>query len=319
MRRHPANPILTREDIPDLGGSVRDVSSVFNPGAICLDGITYLLLRVQTRGRETAWMLAESEDGEHFTVRPKLLEIEGLSDLPVPVHHAYDARLTRLGGVVYAVFAVDSDRGCHLAIARTADLERYEIVGFDTSEEKRNGVLFPCRWDDAAWRLERPNHSAADGSDFSGDTIVLARSQDLVTWERVAPVAQGRWHYFDERIGPGPPPFRVAEGWLCIYHGIATHAAGGDLYQAGALLLDADDPSVVLGRSRENVLEPRAMYEHVGQVPNVVFPSGVVVEGHAPHEIAAPDARVRIYYGAADTCIGLATTTPAELLAACRD
>ena len=319
MQRHLGNPILTREDIPDLGGRLRDVSSVFNPGAIRIDGTTFLLLRVQTRGRETVWMLAESQDGVRFSVRPKALEIRGLGDLPATVHHAYDARLTRIGEELLAVFAVDTDTGCYLAVARTDDLERYELISFDTSEEKRNGVLFPTTWDDAYWRLERPNRSAQDGADFSGDTMQLARSSDLVKWTSAAPVAQGRWHYFDERIGSGPPPFRVREGWLHIYHGIATHAASGDLYQAGVMLLDTDNPAKVLGRSRENILEPRALYEHVGQVPNVVFPSGLVVDGHEPHEIADPKARVSIYYGAADTCIGLATTTPAALLAACRD
>lgn len=319
MQRHPGNPILTRADIPDLEGRLRDVSSVFNPGALRIDDTTFLLLRVQTRGRETVWMLAESRDGERFTVRPHLVDVKGLDDLPGTVYHAYDARLTKLDDAIVAVFAIDTDTGCYLATAATTDLEHFELLGVDTSEEKRNGVLFPTRWDDHAWRLERPNRASADDSPFSGDTITLARSPDLVAWESVGTVAKGRWHYFDERIGPGPPPFRVAEGWLQIYHGIATHPAGGDIYQAGVLLLDADDPSKVIARSRENVLEPREFYEQVGQVPNVVFPSGLVVEGHEPHEIAAPDARVLVYYGAADTCIGLATTTPAELLAACGD
>ncbi|MDJ0522854.1 MAG: glycoside hydrolase family 130 protein [Planctomycetota bacterium] len=319
MDRHPANPILTREDIPDLGGRIRDVSSVFNPGAIRLDDTIYLLLRVQTRGRETVWMLAESADGARFTVRPKELEIQGLDELSVTVHHAYDARLTRIDDAIYAVFAVDTDAGCHLAVARTEDLEHYELLGLDTSDEKRNGVLFPARWDDAFWRLERPNRAAADGTTFSGDTMQMARSTDLQTWTVTAPLAHGRWHYWDERIGSGPPPFRVAEGWLHIYHGIATHGAGADIYQAGVMLLDAQDPTVVLGRSRQNVLEPRELYEQVGQVPNVVFPSGLVIEGHEPHEVADPDARVLVYYGAADTCIGLATTTPAALLAALKD
>ncbi len=319
MHRHPDNPILTRDDIPDLGGRIRDVSSVFNPGAVRIDDTTYLLLRVQTRGRETVWMLAESRDGVQFSVRPRELRIAGLSEIPGAVHHAYDARLTRVEDTLYAVFAVDTDTGCYLAVAQTDDLERFELIGCDSSEEKRNGVLFPCRWDEAFWRIERPNRSAQDGSTFSGDTMQLARSSDLVVWTSAAPIAHGRLHFFDERIGSGPPPFRVREGWLHIYHGIATHAASGDLYQAGVLLLDAEDPTTVLGRSHENILEPRTMYEHVGQVPNVVFPTGLVIDGHQPHEVADPDARVSVYYGAADTCIGLATTTPGALLAACRD
>ena len=75
----------------------------------------------------------------------------------------------------------------------------------------------------------------------------------------------------------------------------------------------------MIARTRQNVLEPRETWELVGQVPNVVFPSGWVVDGVTSGEVAAPDARVRIYYGAADTCVGLAETTIADLLRACHE
>ncbi|MCK4510247.1 hypothetical protein KAW64_00825, partial [bacterium] len=87
-----------------------------------------------------------------------------------------------------------------------------------------------------------------------------------------------RLHYWDELIGPGPPPVKTREGWLLVYHGIATHLAGACIYQAGVALLALDDPSNVLARSRDNILEPRETYEIAGQVPNVVFPSGMIVE-----------------------------------------
>jgi predicted GH43/DUF377 family glycosyl hydrolase len=53
-------------------------------------------------------------------------------------------------------------------------------------------------------------------------------------------------------------------------------------------------------------------------VPNVVFPSGMIVEDYDEEGYARPESRVLIYYGAADTCVGLATTTVAELVAACQ-
>ena len=93
-----------------------------------------------------------------------------------------------------------------------------------------------------------------------------------------------------------------------LYHGIATHVGGGRLVQAGVALLDADEPTRVIARGTENVLEPRETYEMVGRAPNVVFPSGWVVDGDG----------VRVYYGAADTCVGLAHATIPELLEACR-
>ena len=125
----------------------------------------------------------------------------------------------------------------------------------------------------------------------------------------------GRPRYWDERIGPGPPPVRTRRGWLLIYHGVATHFGSLNIYQAGVALLDLDDPSVLVGRSRDNVLEPREPYELIGQVPNVVFPSGLVVEEIDDEGFAREDSRVLVYYGAADTCVGLYETTLAALVA----
>ncbi|MHC4862184.1 MAG: glycoside hydrolase family 130 protein, partial [Planctomycetota bacterium] len=76
------------------------------------------------------------------------------------------------------------------------------------------------------------------------------------------------------------------------------------------VLLDLEDPTRVIARTRQNILEPREPYELTGQVPNVVFPSGMIVE---------EDGTVLVYYGAADTCVGLAVTTVEELIEACHE
>ena len=117
----------------------------------------------------------------------------------------------------------------------------------------------------------------------------------------------------------GRRPCAREEGWLLLYHGVATHFASVNVYQAGAVLLDADDPTQVVARTRRNVLEPREPYELMGQVPNVVFPSGWIVEGVTGGETAEDDALVRVYYGAADTCVGLSETTVGALIAACEE
>jgi beta-1,4-mannooligosaccharide/beta-1,4-mannosyl-N-acetylglucosamine phosphorylase len=127
----------------------------------------------------------------------------------------------------------------------------------------------------------------------------------------------GRPHYWDERIGPGPPPIKTSRGWLLVYHGIADHFEGVSIYQAGAALLDLKNPSDVIARTRFNILEPREIYEQIGQVPNVVFPTGIIVDELDGDGCARPGSRVRIYYGAADTCIGLIITTVDELIQAC--
>lgn len=321
MRRYVNGPVLTRLDVPDVAPRLTDATSVFNPGAVRWRDRTVLLLRVQTRGRESLMMVAESDDGIRFAVRPQLVEIEGLEAAAgETVHHVYDPRLTVLDDALYAVVAVDLDAACRLAIARTCDLEHWELVSFDPEGDTRNGVLFPEKVGGRWLRLQRPNPKAHADSPADGDEMEVAASEDLERWTPVGPVMRGRPRSWDERIGSGPPPVRVAEGWLHVYHGVATHfASGGGVYQAGAVLLDAEDPTRVLARTRRNILEPRTTYELVGQVPNVVFPSGMVVAGVPAHEVAAPEARVRLYYGAADTSVGLATTTIGALVRACRE
>ena len=97
MKRSVNNPILTRVGIPDIPPCAVDVSSVFNPGAIKLDDRYILLLRVQTRGRKTLFMLAESADGISFRVQPRVLEIEGINDFGLSIFHLYDPRNEPLG------------------------------------------------------------------------------------------------------------------------------------------------------------------------------------------------------------------------------
>jgi len=318
LKRSSANPILTRNDIPDVAPRVRDVSSVFNPGAIYWRGRYILLLRVQTRGRETLLMIAESDDGERFSVRPSIVDIAGLDDVGATIHHIYDPRLTAIGEWIYIVFAADCEGGCRLGVAKTADFSSFELVSFGRDDDVRNGVLFPEKIDGRFARLERPNRVALDSGVTTGSEITLAMSDDLIRWETIGSVMKGRWHYWDELIGSGPPPVKTRDGWLHVYHGVATHLNAG-IYQAGVALLDASDPTKVIARGRNNILEPRELYEHVGQVPNVVFPSGMIVDGVGADGVAGPESVARLYYGAADTVVGVATATIGELLAACRE
>jgi beta-1,4-mannooligosaccharide/beta-1,4-mannosyl-N-acetylglucosamine phosphorylase len=318
VERFPNNPILTREDLPDIPPHFVDATSVFNPGAILFQNKYLLMLRVQTRGRETFLVMAESGDGKIFIPRTDIVRFTGIERVTETIYHIYDPRLTQIDEWVYVMFAADTDEGCRLGVARTLDFDEFEFVGFGAEKHIRNGVLFPERIDGRYLRLDRPNITA-EGGPPSGDEIFLSESYDLVEWRRRESVFRGRPHYWDERIGSGPPPVKTREGWLHVYHGIATHFDSANIYQAGVVLLDLENPGEVVARSRNNILEPRELYELTGQVPNVVFPSGMIVEEYDDEGYAKADAGVFLYYGAADTCVGLATTTVGELLMACRD
>ena len=151
------------------------------------------------------------------------------------------------------------------------------------------------------------------------ENIWSAFSPDLLHWGEphcVLPERSGAaWD--SVKVGAGPPPILTEHGWLLLYHGVATRHGGGNFYQMGAALLDPENPARLLARTRENLLEPREPYELVGQVANVVFPSGMIVEHFDDEGFATTESLVRVYYGAADTVVGLATTTIARLIESC--
>ena len=316
MRRHPANPILTRADIPDVPPLLTDATSVFNPGAVKADGRYLLMLRVQARSRETFTMVAESADGVRFEVRPEIVTFKGLEKMRERVYHVYDPRITKLEDAYYVMFAMDMDAGCGLGLARTANFRSFDFLGLASTDDVRNGVLFPEKVGGVYLRLERPNKARHAGGPTTGSEIWLAESDDLIRWRPCGPVLAGRFHYWDEFIGSGPPPVKTRRGWLHLYHGVATHFGSANIYQAGVSLLDLADPARLLGRSRGNILEPREIYELTGQVPNVVFPSGMIVEETDAEGFALESSPVKVYYGAGDTAVGLAVTTVGELLRA---
>jgi predicted GH43/DUF377 family glycosyl hydrolase len=119
-------------------------------------------------------------------------------------------------------------------------------------------------------------------------------------------VALPQHDYEAVKIGAGPPPVRVDEGWLLIHHGVTGALSPGwgvqeNLrYSAGAMLLDPGDPGVVLARTPVPLLEPTTAVERVGTVPNVVFPTAI-------EEI---EGRRFVFYGMADASIGVATLDP---------
>ncbi len=316
MKRHPNNPILTRLDIPGIPPDLVDVTSVFNPGAIKFNDKYLLMLRVQNRGRETFSVMARSDDGINFDVAKKRVDFEGIEKVKDTIYHCYDPRLTKIEDQHYIMFAMDMDDGCQLGLAKTDDYESFQFIDIVSDGDIRNGVLFPEKVGGKYLRMDRPNTAPVSSGATSGSTIWLSASDDLVKWEQVKPLIDGRLHYWDERIGSGPPPVKTEKGWVHVYHGIAEHFGSSIIYQGGVILLDLEDPSKVLARSKYNILEPRELYEFTGQVPNVCFPSGMIVEDVDEQGFADLDSEVKVYYGAADTVVGLAQTTIRELIAA---
>ncbi|MCB5250430.1 MAG: glycoside hydrolase family 130 protein [Candidatus Cloacimonadales bacterium] len=315
MKRYLHNPVISRRDIVSDLKELSDVSSVFNPGAILFNGKITLLLRVQNRGRETLLVKAVSDDGYKFDISSQAVNIRGLDfDGDRKIYHIYDPRITMLDGNYYIICAVDTSEACFLGLFETQDFDNLDFIDFISEPNVRNGVLFPEKIDDYYYRLERPNEHVLANGTKTGIAITISKSKDLIKWERISELFSGRPHYWDELIGSGPPPIKTRHGWLHIYHGVATHFSSSNIYQAGYSLLDLKSPEKVLYRSKYNILEPRELYELTGQVPNVVFPSGMIGVDYDSEGYLCDDSRILIYYGAADTVVALVETSLNELL-----
>ena len=149
--------------------------------------------------------------------------------------------------------------------------------------------------------LRRPMSYVGEAYGIRGPGMWLSYSIDLRSWIEPELVAGPEQAWEGAKIGGSAPPLRTEAGWLVSYHGVDRNAC----YCTGFLLLDLEDPTRVLGRTRQPVLRPEAYYERVGLViPNVVFPCANVIHND----------RVYLYYGCCDTAIALATGRVDDLL-----
>jgi predicted GH43/DUF377 family glycosyl hydrolase len=203
--------------------------------------------------------------------------------------------------IVYASF---SSSGPLVSLALTKDFRSFERKGAVMPPDDKDAALFPRRFGGRWALVHRP---IAYEFPVNRANIWISFSPDLKHWGDhtvVLEARRGAW-WDANKIGLSPQPLETPEGWLIIYHGVRNTAAGC-LYRLGLALLDLDDPLKVIRRGDEWVFGPDEPYERVGEVGDVVFPCGVV------HDQKTGD--LRLYYGAADTSIALATGNVDELL-----
>jgi predicted GH43/DUF377 family glycosyl hydrolase len=302
FERYDANPVLTAVEWPGR------VNAVFNPAAAMLEHETLLLVRVEDRSGRSYLGVARSADGlGGWTVDPDrsfLPELESEAER----HGIEDARVTELDGEYLILYTGYSAGGPLVCLAATTDFRTYERRGVLLPPENKDAALFPERFGGRYALLHRPR---AVTPRATGD-IWLSWSPDLRHWGAhsclIRAGAAGSWD--SEKIGLGPPPLRTDEGWLLLYHGVRT-TASGSIYRAGLALLEGENPERVLSRSRDWVFGPEAPYERIGDVGNVVFPCGWVLGDDGD--------TLRVYYGAADSTVCVATASLAALLAHLRD
>jgi predicted GH43/DUF377 family glycosyl hydrolase len=342
-RRYEKNPILKPRNIPPSADGLR-VECLLNPGAFRFQDKTWLLLRVAERPLQTerAITLPVFEDGKIRILSFDRNDPDLIANDPRTIFHRGQFYLTTLSHLRL----VSSDDGihfglsCHRPFCGTGPLESYGIedcrvcriedrfyltytavsgdgfgVGMmstaDWTSFSPGQMIIPGPNKDCALFEEKINgrycclHRPVMGT-AGGHNIWLAASPDMVHWGHHRCIARTRPGMWDsERIGAGASPIKTDKGWLEIYHG-ADH---NSRYCLGAMLLDLEDPSRVLARSREPIMEPIMPYEQTGFFGNVVFTNGHIIDGDT----------ITLYYGASDEVICMARFSIREILSTLDD
>jgi beta-1,4-mannooligosaccharide/beta-1,4-mannosyl-N-acetylglucosamine phosphorylase len=293
--RYSANPIIG-------WNPVGRVARIFNSAAIPYEGAFVGVFRADHRNGRADLHFGRSADGIHWDIDPDLIPWQDESGRPKPNSYGYDPRLLKIEDTYYITWC-DDFPGASIGMGRTQDFRTFVKMENPLMPFNRNGVLFPRRIGGLYAMLSRPSDS---GHTPFGD-IILSYSPDLTYWGRHRLVmsrgGQGWWQ--STKIGAGPVPIETTEGWLLFYHGVTT-TCNGYVYSTGAVLLDLEDPSRVLYRTRDYLMTPEKDYETAGFVPNVAFPCAAIAD--------APTGRIVLYYGAADTYTALAFCQVDEVL-----
>ncbi len=339
-RRFPENPILTPSDIkPSIEGM--KIECLLNPGVFTFNGKIWLLLRVAerpqqkdgitsfpvlTRNGKIKLMEFENSDPRLDLSDPRVINFDGkdylttlshlrlvCSDNGIDFHEPEgympimgkgdletfgieDCRVATIGDTYYLTFTQVSENGVGVGLMTTKNWKDIQRHGMIIPPHNKDCAIFEEKINNKYYALHRPS-----SPELGGNYIWLSESPDLLHWGNHKCIAHSREGMWDSvRVGAGGSPIRTEKGWLEIYHG----ANENNRYCLGALLLDHSDPSKVLARSEDPIVEPSAEYEKTGFFGNVVFTNGHIVKGD----------EITFYYGASDEVICAGRLSIAEIL-----
>lgn len=285
--RYSKNPIIDRYQLPTS-------NSIFN-SAVILFGDGYAgVFRCDNRAVQMNIHVGFSKDAIHWEIEEDPIVMKSGNTEMIESDYKYDPRVTFIEDRYWLTWC-NGYNGPTIGIAYTFDFKEFFQCENAFLPFNRNGVLFPEKINGKFAMLSRPSDN---GHTPFGD-IFISYSPDMKYWGehrcvmKATPFEESAWQ--TTKIGAGPVPIKTNEGWLLFYHGVIT-TCNGYRYAMGAALLDLENPSKVLCRTRSYLLGPAAPYELTGDVPNVVFPCAALLDGN----------RIAIYYGAADTVVALA-------------
>jgi len=296
LSRFEGNPIIRPRSYRPW-----ESKATFNPAAFDDGETVHILYRAVDQNGVSRLGYARSHDGTTVDHRSPSPILEPSAEWEQ--FGCEDPRITRLDGVHYVTYTAYSRRGPRIALASTTDFKRYQkhgLIGPD--REDKDCVVFPERIRNQIVILHRLNGRIQIAYFDNLDSLVNSQEfwRDYVQHFDDYEVIRSKFPWEERKVGTGPPPIKTQKGWLLIYHGVSIN----NTYRTGALLLDLNDPTKVLGRTSEPIFEPTEDFEKQGVVPKVVFPDGTVVR----------DGTLYLYYGGADRVCCVATTSLDELL-----
>jgi predicted GH43/DUF377 family glycosyl hydrolase len=235
-----------------------------------------------------------SDDGKKFFEPEGYNPIFGIDKLES--YGIEDCRVIKIDETYHLTYTMVSHYGVGVGLITTRDWKNFKREGMIFPPHNKDCAIFSEKINGKYYALHRPS-----SPQLGGNYIWIAESPDLLHWGKHQCLATTRQDMWDSaRIGSGAAPIKTEKGWLEIYHG----ADKANRYCLGALLLDLKDPSKVIARSEQPIMEPTAVYEQVGFFGNVVFTNGHYVKGDTIH----------MYYGASDEVICGANFSIKEIL-----
>ena len=294
--RFRGNPIIAPEQ-----GQSWEAYGTFNPAAVNSDGEIHLLYRAVDANQISRIGYARTSNGTEVSIRSSNPVLEPTAEWEE--FGCEDPRITPIDGTFFVTYTAYSRRGPRIALAETKDFmnfHKYGLVGPDRND--KDCVIFPERINGRVAMLHRIQSEVQIAYFNSFEALRESREfwNGYLRHYRDYEVIKPLFSWERRKVGSGPPPIKTDRGWLLIYHGVSIDRT----YRAGAILLDLDEPSKVLARTRQPILEPEMEFEKHGTVPNVIFPDGAVV---LRGELLA-------YYGGADRVCCVASAPLDEFL-----
>ncbi len=339
-KRFPQNPLIRPSDLkPGIEGM--EIVCLLNPGVFQYDGNIWLLLRVAERPRQIEGKISfpiynakgeieilnfDTNDPRLDASDPRIIKYQNKDYLTTLSYlrlvssgdginffepYGYpaifgkgeletfgieDCRVATMADGFTLSFTEVSEFGVGVGLIRTKNWKEFNREGMILPPHNKDCAIFEEKINGKYFALHRPS-----SPELGGNYIWMAESPDLIHWGRhkcIATTRPGMWD--SARVGAGGAPILTDKGWLEIYHG----ANSEHRYCLGALLLDLNDPSIVLARSIEPIMEPTQSYEQTGFFGNVVFTNGHYVKGDD----------LFMYYGASDEVICGASFSISEIL-----